>query len=48
MWHVWRRRGICTGFVAETLRKEHSEDLGVDGRKIFKEDPRDLELQGVD
>ena len=47
MWHVWRRRGICTGFGAET-RKENSKDLGVDGRIIFIEDPRDLELQGGD
>jgi hypothetical protein len=45
MWYVWRRRGIFTGFGTETWRKEYSEDLGVDGRIIFKEDPRDMELQ---
>jgi hypothetical protein len=30
------------------MKKKHSEDLGVDGGIIFKEDPRDLELQGGD
>jgi hypothetical protein len=37
MWHVWGRGEVHTDFWWGNLRKEdHSDDLGVDERIIFK------------
>jgi len=37
MWHAWGRRDVHTGFWLGNLRERvHWEDLGVDGRIIFK------------
>ena len=37
MWHIWETREVHTGFSWENARKrDHLEDLGVDGRKILK------------
>jgi len=37
MWHVWETGEVHTGFWWVNLRKrEHLEDVGVDGRIILK------------
>ena len=37
MWHVWGTGEVHTGFWQGHLRgKDHIEDLGVDGRIMFK------------
>jgi hypothetical protein len=37
MWHAWGRRDVHTGFSLGNLReRDYWEDLGVDGRIIFK------------
>jgi len=37
MWRTWERREEHTGFWWEnTSKRDHLEDLGIDGRIIFK------------
>jgi hypothetical protein len=37
MWHVWEIRAVHTGFWWGDMReRDNLEDLGIDGRIIFK------------
>jgi hypothetical protein len=36
MWHVWKRKRFIQDFGWKPKERDHSEDLGVDGKKISK------------